>query len=76
MRQSKPLFSRSCCGGPLLFLTTSLLVVGAVFVLLSAWGPGGVFLSVGIGGLAVCVWLGRRHCAGLVGHAAGPQSGG
>jgi hypothetical protein len=57
------IFSRRCCGGPVLVLALAFMLIGALFTLLSAPGPGLVFGLVGIGSLGLCVMLGQSRCS-------------
>lgn len=64
--QLKYLISRNCCGGPVLALALLCLMIGLLFVSLSAVSPGLVF--IGVGGMAegLCLALGRSRCQARV----------
>lgn len=56
------LFSRRCCGGPILVLSLAFIAFGGVFLALSAASLGGVFLIIGIATLTFCMLLGQSRC--------------
>ncbi len=56
------LFSRRCCGGPVLILALVCGLVGASFMLLSAVMPGAVFMAAGVSSLGLCLALGSSRC--------------
>ncbi|EXJ15614.1 hypothetical protein [Imhoffiella purpurea] len=62
MKPLTTLFSRRCCGGPVLALSLALVLFGTLFELLAASGLGWVFLAVGAGTLALCMLLGQSRC--------------
>jgi len=59
----KRLFSRRCCGGPVLVLAAACAVIGTVFVLLSAVVPGVIFVFAGVAAVLSCLAMGYRKCA-------------
>jgi hypothetical protein len=62
MTGSNGIFSRRCCGGPVLLLAVAFMLIGVLFALLSAVGPGLVFGLIGVGSLGLCVLLGQNRC--------------
>ena len=62
MKWLKRNFSRRCCGGPVLAMTLLCFGFGVLFLFLSAFLPGLVFIAAG--GLAevLCLFLGRTRC--------------
>ncbi len=56
------LFSRRCCGGPVLMLSLAFLLFGTVFTLLSAQALGLVFMATGAATLGLCMLLGKSRC--------------
>ncbi|WPL12299.1 hypothetical protein Thiosp_02063 [Thiorhodovibrio litoralis] len=62
MTPANTLFSRRCCGGPVLVLSLALVAFGVLFKLLAASGLGWVFLAVGVSTLGLCMLLGQRRC--------------
>lgn len=58
----KQLFSRRCCGGPILALALFCMGLGLLLVVLSAAVPGLVFMAVAGLSVGSCLVLGRYRC--------------
>lgn len=62
MTKLKTLFSRNCCGGPVLLLSLTLILLGTLFSVLAATALGAVFMIIGAASQGLCLWLGRSRC--------------
>ena len=62
MKWLNRIFSRRCCGGPVLALTLLCFGFGVLFLFLSASLLGLVFIIVGGLAEALCLYLGRSRC--------------
>ncbi len=62
------LFSRQCCGGPVVAMTGFCLGFGLLFLLLSADALGLVFIAVGGLSMLLCLYLGNLLCVGRRDH--------
>ncbi|MET0028417.1 MAG: hypothetical protein ABW101_12335 [Candidatus Thiodiazotropha sp.] len=62
MKWLKRLFSRRCCGGPVLAMTLLCFGFGVLFLFLSAYRLGLVFIAVGALSELLCLYLGRSRC--------------
>ena len=56
------LFSRHCCGGPVLALWLVCLALGVLFAFTGALIPGLVFIATGFLAEAICLLLGQSRC--------------
>ncbi|MBL3589749.1 MAG: hypothetical protein JMN24_08145 [gamma proteobacterium endosymbiont of Lamellibrachia anaximandri] len=56
------ILSRHCCGGPVLAMTLLFAGLGFLFLLLSAYVPGLVFIAVGVLSEGLCFILSRTRC--------------
>jgi hypothetical protein len=63
MKWLKRLFSWRCCGGPVLGMTLLCSGFGVLFLFLSAYRLGLVFIAVGVLSELLCLYLGRTRCA-------------
>ncbi len=62
MKWLKRLFSGRCCGGPVLGMTLMCSAFGVLFLFLSAYRLGLVFIAVGALSEMLCLYLGRTRC--------------
>ena len=56
------LFSRRCCGGPVLALWLVCLALGMLFAFTGALIPGLVFIATGFLAEGMCLLLGQSRC--------------
>ena len=60
------LFSRRCCGGPVLALWLVCLALGVLFAFTGALIPGLVFIATGFLAEAMCLLLGQSRCRSML----------
>lgn len=62
MMRLTTLFSRRCCGGPVLVLSLGLVLFGTIFLMLSAAVLGLTFVGIGVATFGLCILLGQSRC--------------